>query len=94
MFLLTQRTDRGLCLQQAHRGKATQEDHDLRAQERQLTIQEGSAALHFIFVRIAIVLRTALQDVDDGHVFSTLPTAFVQDVFQQLATLTDKGLAL
>ena len=45
-------------------------------------------------MRIAIVLRTALQHVDDRHVFTALPTAFVQDVLKELPALSDKGFAL
>jgi len=80
-------------LQEVLRGHTPERDDEPGLDDVELLEQIGNAGLHFVRLGVAIVRRTALENVGDVDVLA-LEVDGLEDLVQQLAHRADEGLAL
>ena len=81
-------------LYQPHAGDPAEGDDDLGADDARLLAQISDAALLLVLLRIAVLRRTAFDDVGDVDVFAAVEVDGVQQLVEELTGSADEGLAL
>src|SRR5262245_61859546 len=85
--------DRRGASQERLSGKFPETADDLRANRRNLTLQERTASKNFVRLGIAVVRRPAFQDIADIDIL-TFDACGFDDLRQQLAGSSDKRQTL
>src|SRR5205085_12372372 len=85
--------DAGIAGKQGLGGEAAHGDDQLRANERDLLLEERRALRHLFGFRIAVTRRAALQYVGDVDVIAPLEADGGEHVVEELTRLADERIA-